>query len=152
MPNTPGAVGQGITALCSASPLDQTDQSIIRAILSGLGEIVELPESSFDAVTAVSGSGPGFFFEFVAAYEAAAVSLGFTPAQAQRLVRQTLAGSLSLLQSGSESPDELRNQVTSPGGTTKAGLDVMASQQFRQLILNTLEAAKNRSAELGKGK
>jgi pyrroline-5-carboxylate reductase len=152
MPNTPGAVGQGITALCSASPLDQADQSIIRAILSGLGEIVELPESSFDAVTAVSGSGPGFFFEFVAAYEAAAVSLGFTPAQAQRLVRQTLAGSLSLLQSGSESPDELRNQVTSPGGTTKAGLDVMASQQFRQLILNTLEAAKNRSAELGKGK
>ena len=150
MPNTPGAVGQGITALCSASPLVKADQAMVSAILSGLGEIVELPESMFDAVTAVSGSGPGFFFEFVAAYEAAAVSLGFSPAQAQRLVRQTFAGSLSLLQSSSETPDELRNQVTSPGGTTKAGLDVMSSQQFRKLILNTLQAAKNRSEELGK--
>lgn len=150
MPNTPGAVGQGITALCSASPLSKSDQALVSAILSGLGEMVELPESAFDAVTAVSGSGPGFFFEFVAAYEAAAVSLGFSPEQAKRLVRQTFAGSLSLLQSSSETPDELRNQVTSPGGTTKAGLDVMSSQQFRKLILNTLEAAKNRSKELGK--
>ena len=150
MPNTPGAIGKGVTARCSAKPLTPEDRAIVESICNGLGMSLEIPEDMFDAVTAVSGSGPGFFFEFISAYEEAAVELGFTPVQAQLLVRQTLLGSLALLQSTQESPDELRNQVTSPGGTTKAGLEALAKNQFRGTIKAALLAAKNRSEELGK--
>lgn len=150
MPNTPGAVGQGVTAQCSAAPLSPADAALIRSILSGLGDIIELPEEMFNAVTAVSGSGPGFFFEYVAAYEQAAVSLGFTPEQARFLVRRTFGGSLALLAATGETPDNLRNQVTSPGGTTKAGLDALAAAKFREAVAAALIAAKRRGEELGK--
>ncbi len=150
MPNTPGAVGQGITARCSLQSLTANDQALIDSSLAGLGMIVDVPESKFDAVTAVSGSGPGFFFEYVAAYEEAAVALGFTPEQAKLLVRQTFAGSLALLSASSETPEALRNQVTSPGGTTRAGLDALTAHKFREVVASALIAAKNRSEELGK--
>jgi pyrroline-5-carboxylate reductase len=150
MPNTPGAVGQGISARCSATPLASADAQIVDAILSGLGPVIELPESMFDAVTAVSGSGPGFFFEYVAAYEEAAVALGFTPDQAKLLVRQTFSGSLALLAATGETPVNLRIQVTSPGGTTKAGLDAMEAGKFREIVASALIAAKKRGEELGK--
>ena len=150
MPNTPGAVGQGISARCSLQSLSANDQALIDATLAGLGIIIDLPESKFDAVTAVSGSGPGFFFEYVAAYEEAAVALGFTPEQAKLLVRQTFTGSLALLAASNESPETLRNQVTSPGGTTRAGLDALAAHKFREVVAAALIAAKNRSEELGK--
>jgi pyrroline-5-carboxylate reductase len=149
MPNTPGAIGKGVTARCSAKALTPADRAIVEAICGGLGMTLEIPENMFDAVTAVSGSGPGFFFEYVSAYEEAAVELGFTPIQAQLLVRQTFLGSLALLQSTQETPETLRNQVTSPGGTTKAGLEALAKNQFRETIKAALLAAKNRSEELG---
>jgi pyrroline-5-carboxylate reductase len=150
MPNTPGAVGQGITAQCSAQPLSSGDAALIASILSGLGQTIELPEEMFNAVTAVSGSGPGFFFEYVAAYEQAAVALGFTPAQASLLVRQTFGGSLALLAATGETPEALRIQVTSPGGTTKAGLDALEAGKFREVVASALLAAKQRGEELGK--
>ena len=150
MPNTPGAIGRGVTARCSAVPLTPEDAKLVGALLSGLGEVIELPESMFDAVTAVSGSGPGFFFEYVAAYEQAAVALGFTPEQAKLLVRRTFEGSLALLQSTGDTPDNLRVQVTSPGGTTKAGLDALAAAKFREIVASALIAAKQRGEELGK--
>jgi len=150
MPNTPGAVGQGITALCSAQTLSPADAATVQAILAGLGAVVEVPESMFDAVTAVSGSGPGFFFEYVAAYEQAAVGLGFTPEQAKWLVRQTFAGSLALLSATGETPEALRNQVTSPGGTTRAGLDALEAGKFREVVASALLAARRRGEELGK--
>jgi pyrroline-5-carboxylate reductase len=150
MPNTPGAVGQGVSARCSAAPLTAADAKVVDAILSGLGRIMELPESMFDAVTAVSGSGPGFFFEYVAAYEEAAVALGFTPEQAKLLVRQTFSGSLALLAATGETPVNLRIQVTSPGGTTKAGLDALEAGKFRAVVASALLAARQRGEELGK--
>jgi pyrroline-5-carboxylate reductase len=104
----------------------------------------------FNAVTAVSGSGPGFFFEYVAAYEEAAVALGFTPEQAKLLVRQTFGGSLALLAATGETPVNLRIQVTSPGGTTKAGLDALEAGKFRAIVASALIAAKQRGEELGK--
>lgn len=150
MPNTPGAVGQGITALCSAQALSPVDTATVQAILSGLGSVVDVPETMFDAVTAVSGSGPGFFFEYVAAYEQAAVGLGFTPEQARSLVRQTFSGSLALLAATGETPDNLRDQVTSPGGTTRAGLDALEAGKFRDVVAAALIAARKRGEELGK--
>jgi len=150
MPNTPGAVGQGITALCSERPLSSADAANVQAILAGLGAVVEVPEPMFDAVTAVSGSGPGFFFEYVAAYEQAAVGLGFTPEQAKVLVSQTFSGSLALLAATGETPENLRNQVTSPGGTTRAGLDALEAGKFRDVVASGLLAARKRGEELGK--
>ena len=150
MPNTPGAVGQGITALCSEQTLSPADAATVQAILAGLGSVVEVPEPMFDAVTAVSGSGPGFFFEYVAAYEQAAVGLGFTPDQAKLLVRQTFSGSLALLAATGETPENLRNQVTSPGGTTRAGLDALEAGKFRDVVASALLAARKRGEELGK--
>ena len=150
MPNTPGAIGKGVTARCSAKVLTPEDRAIVDAICNGLGMTLEIPENMFDAVTAVSGSGPGFFFETISAYEEAALEFGFTPVQAQLLVRQTFLGSLTLLQSTQETPETLRNQVTSPGGTTKAGLEALSAHQFRETIKAALLAAKNRSEELGK--
>ena len=150
MPNTPGAIGKGVTARCSAKVLTPEDRAIVDAICNGLGMTLEIPENMFDAVTAVSGSGPGFFFETISAYEEAALELGFTSVQAQLLVRQTFLGSLALLQSTQETPETLRNQVTSPGGTTKAGLEALSAHQFRETIKAALLAAKNRSEELGK--
>ena len=150
MPNTPGAIGKGVTARCSAKVLTPEDRAIVDAICNGLGMTLEIPENMFDAVTAVSGSGPGFFFETISAYEEAALEFGFTPVQAQLLVRQTFLGSLALLQSTQETPETLRNQVTSPGGTTKAGLEALSAHQFRETIKAALLAAKNRSEELGK--
>ncbi|MFM7241421.1 MAG: pyrroline-5-carboxylate reductase [Opitutia bacterium] len=150
MPNTPGAVGQGISARCSATPLAAADARIVDAMLAGLGPVLELPEPMFDAVTAVSGSGPGFFFEYVAAYEQAAVGLGFTPEQARLLVRQTFSGSLALLAATGETPENLRNQVTSPGGTTRAGLDALEAGKFRDVVASALLAARKRGEELGK--
>ena len=150
MPNTPGAVGQGISARCASSPLSVADAAMVDTILAGLGPVLELPESMFDAVTAVSGSGPGFFFEYVAAYEEGAVALGFTPEQAKLLVRQTFSGSLALLAATGETPEALRIQVTSPGGTTKAGLDAMTAGKFREVVAAALIAAKLRGEELGK--
>jgi pyrroline-5-carboxylate reductase len=150
MPNTPGAVGQGITARCSAAPLSPADDALVNSVLSGLGGIIDLPEDMFNAVTAVSGSGPGFFFEYVAAYEQAAIALGFTPEQAKFLVRQTFSGSLALLAATGETPDNLRNQVTSPGGTTRAGLDALEAGKFREIVASALHAARKRGEELGK--
>jgi pyrroline-5-carboxylate reductase len=86
----------------------------------------------------------------VAAYEEAAIALGFTSEQAKLLVRQTFAGSLALLAASGETPEVLRNQVTSPGGTTRAGLDALTAHKFREVVASALIAAKSRSEELGK--
>lgn len=150
MPNTPGAIGQGITAWSSASPLATADRSALSRLLGGLGESVEVPESQLDAVTAVSGSGPGFFFEFLAAYERGAIALGLEPELARRLIRTTFVGSLALAESAGETPSRLRDQVTSPGGTTRAGLDVLQGAHLDDLVARALEAARDRSRELSR--
>lgn len=150
MPNTPGAIGHGITAWSSAAPLAEADSALTCTITSGLGDCLEVPEEQLDAVTAVSGSGPGFFFEFLAAYEAAARNLGLSPAVARRLVRTTFAGSLALADVTGERPEALRDQVTSPNGTTRAGLDALESALFRDAIAAALTAARDRARELSR--
>jgi pyrroline-5-carboxylate reductase len=111
---------------------------------------LELPEEQLDAVTAISGSGPGFFFEFLAAYEAAARNLGLSPNVVRRLVRETFKGSLALVESTNEKPESLRDQVTSPNGTTRAGLDALDKAHLRDAIAAALIAARDRSRELSR--
>jgi pyrroline-5-carboxylate reductase len=150
MPNTPGAIGQGMTAWSAETPLTDTDRDTLSKLLGGLGDSVEVSESQLDAVTAVSGSGPGFFFEFLAAYERGALALGLEPALARRLIRTTFVGSLALADATGEAPARLRDQVTSPGGTTRAGLDVLQGAHLDDLVAQALEAARDRARDLSR--
>ncbi len=150
MPNTPGQIGAGITAWCSRDPLPAPDHTTVEKLLHALGEFVPVPETDLDAVTGVSGSGPAYVFEFAAALRDAGVAAGLTPDIAEKLAVETLLGSARLLARKKIEPEKLRDQVTSPNGTTYAGLQRMKAGDFRGLIRETVLAATARSRELSK--
>lgn len=150
MPNTPSQIGAGITGWCVRDPLSPADQTTVETILGALGKSVEIAETQMDSLTAVSGSGPAYVFEFAAALRDAGVAAGLSPDTAQKLSVETLLGAARLLARKNIEPETLRNQVTSPNGTTFAGLQRMASGDFRGLIRETVLAAKARSEELSK--
>ncbi|HVW20684.1 MAG TPA: pyrroline-5-carboxylate reductase [Opitutaceae bacterium] len=151
MPNTPGQIGAGITAWSPLRPLSAGDRAAVEAILGALGRTLEVPESQLDAVTALSGSGPGYVFEFASALCEAGAAAGLEPEQARALALQTLIGSAKLLEKRQAPPEQLRDEVVSPNGTTHAGLQRMAQGGFRDLIRQAVLAAKARSEELGRG-
>jgi len=148
MPNTPGRIGAGITAWCPEHPLTATDRTHVTAMLSALGQAVEMDEVHLDAATAVSGSGAGFVFEFAAALCAAGEAADLPPEVARQLALETLLGSARLIARTGENPEKLRDQVTSPNGTTFAGLERLRAGDFRGLIRETVLAAKARAVEL----
>ncbi len=150
MPNTPGQIGAGITAWAARAPLAAADRSIIDAILGALGRVVAVEEPQLDAVTALSGSGPGYIFEFAAALRDAGEAAGLPRDISRQLAVETLLGSARLLAASEAEAEVLRDQVTSPNGTTYAGLQRMESAHFRRLIKETVLAAKHRSEELSK--
>jgi pyrroline-5-carboxylate reductase len=149
MPNTPGRIGAGISAWCANRPLTDADSAIVAALLGALGQVHEVPESLMDAVTAVGGSGPGFVFEFTAALREAAVEAGFPAGLADAFARSVVAGSGRLLEGGAD-PDALRDQVTSPAGTTAAGLEVLRKSAFRSIVRDAVLAATRRGGELSR--
>jgi pyrroline-5-carboxylate reductase len=148
MPNTPGQIGAGITAWCPRAPLAENDHAIVQTLLGALGAAVEVPEADLDAVTGVSGSGPAYVFEFAAALRDAGLAAGLTRATAEKLSVETLLGAARLLARKQIDPEILRDQVTSPNGTTYAGLQRMKAGDFRGLIRETVLAATARSKEL----
>jgi pyrroline-5-carboxylate reductase len=148
MPNTPGQIGAGITAWCAHTPLSEADRGVVESLLDALGTKVEVPEADLDAVTGVSGSGPAYVFEFAAALRDAGVAAGLVPETANRLAVETLLGAARLLARKQVDPEILRDQVTSPNGTTFAGLQRMKARDFRGLIRETVLAATARSKEL----
>jgi len=150
MPNTPGQIGLGITAWSARAALSAADRQAVENILGSLGIVLELPEADLDAVTAVSGSGPAYLFEFAAAFRAAAVATGLPPATAEKLAFETIRGAAKLLETTGEDPEKLRDAVTSPGGTTAAALQVFQTANFRQTFADAIAAAKRRSEELAK--
>jgi pyrroline-5-carboxylate reductase len=150
MPNTPAAIGAGITAYCAQTSLTDADRATLERILGALGEFLALDEQHFDAVTAVGGSGPGFVFEFIGALRDGGIAAGLPPEVAQRLATQTALGSLQLLAHTGATPEALRDQVVSPNGTTFAGLQVLANAQFRDLLRTTILAAAKRADELSR--
>jgi pyrroline-5-carboxylate reductase len=150
MPNTPGQIGAGITAWSSRDPLSESDRSILKTLLDALGQSVEVPEADLDAVTGLSGSGPAYVFEFAAALRDAGVAAGLTRGAAEKLAVETLLGSARLLARKNVEPEILRDQVTSPNGTTFAGLQRLKAGDFRGLIRETVLAATARSRELSK--
>lgn len=150
MPNTPGQIGAGITGWCARQPLSAADRRLVDTVLGALGQAIELEEKQLDAVTAVSGSGPAFLFEFIAALREGGVAAGLPREVAAQLAQATALGSARLLAETQAEPEALRDQVTSPHGTTYAGLQRMAARGFRDTIKETILAAKARSEELSK--
>lgn len=150
MPNTPAAIGRGITVCTANRRVGPRERGLCEALLSAVGEVgwVE-DEALIDAVTAVSGSGPAYVFLLVEALAAAGVKAGLEPALAMRLARATVAGSGELLHRSELDAATLRQNVTSPGGTTAAALSVlMGSDGLEALMTRAVEAAASRGREL----
>lgn len=153
MPNTPGQIGQGITVWTASKEVTAEQQTIARAILGALGEEVFVEDESYlDMATALSGSGPAYVFLFTEALIDAGVHMGFPRRIAEQLVLQTIKGSASFYQDAGRHPATLRNQVTSPGGTSAEALYYLEKAGFRTAISRAVWAAYQRSLELGKEK
>jgi pyrroline-5-carboxylate reductase len=148
MPNTPGQIGRGVTAYSSEQPLEDVLLHSIESILGALGIVYKVPENQLDAVTAVSGSGPAYVFEFIEALTDAGVQAGLEETLALSLAKETVLGSALLLDQSNTSPEALRKAVTSPGGTTEAALNILQNGKFRNLICEAVLSAKHRSIEL----
>lgn len=148
MPNTPGQIGAGITVWSALGELAPLDREIVDAILGALGKVIELPEAHLDAVTGLSGSGPAYVFEFAAALRDAGEAAGLPADTAWKLALETIVGSAQLMARPGANPETLRDQVTSPNGTTFAGLKRMSARDFRGTIKEAVLAATARSKEL----
>ena len=149
MPNTPALVGKGAAAIAPGSAATPDDLAWARGILEAVGTVATVSESDLDAVTGLSGSGPAYLFRLAEALRAAGVAQGLDPDTADALTRQTLLGAATLLASSGEDPGRLRENVTSKGGTTAAGLAVLDDADFMGLIDRVVDAATRRSRELG---
>lgn len=150
MPNTPAQVNMGVTCWMAAADVAEEQKTQTQAILGALGEEIEVYHEDFlDMQTGLGGSGPGFVFLIIEAMIDAGVQMGFARAQAQTIVLQTIAGSVELMKVSGEHPAELRNKVTSPGGTTAAGIDALERGRLRTVLTDGILAAYRRSRELG---
>ncbi len=151
MPNTPALVDEGMSAISAGSHCDETHLAEAEALMASVGKVIRVPEKQQDAVTAISGSGPAYIFFVVESMIEAGVHLGLPRATAHELVVQTLFGSAHMLRETNEHPTVLREQVTSPAGTTAAALRELEIHKVRAAFLAALEAARNRSRELASG-
>lgn len=150
MPNLPAQVGEAITAICRGRYAPSGDVKAARQIFNCIGKTVVVEERWMDAVTAVSGSGPGYVFYFVECLEKAARSLGLNPLLARELVAQIMKGSARLLEQSGAAADVLRARVTSKGGTTQAALVVFEKRKTEKIFQQALHAARKRAKELSK--
>ncbi len=149
MPNTPALVQAGAAALCKGTAAIQGDLDMVRQILEAVGKAVVVPEALMDAVTGLSGSGPAYVFTFIEGLIDAGVREGLPRTVAQELVVQTVLGAALMCQNTGKHPAELTAMVTSPGGTTVAGLHVLERAALRGILLDAVRAATERSRELG---
>lgn len=152
MPNTPALVGEGVTALCGGIHATMEHLSWAHELLSPLGKVVLVREGLMDAVTGLSGSGPAYVFLFIESMIEAGVRAGIPRDIAKDLVYHTMQGSVKMAFETKEHPAKLREQVTSPGGTTAAALATFERGAFRALVSDAVMAAVERSKELGDGK
>ena len=149
MPNTPMLVGQGMSVLASGRYTRPEQLALVNELLAAVGRVATVAEAQMDAVTALSGSGPAYFFLVVEAMVEGGVGLGLTREVATQLVVQTMIGSAALLDDSGQSAVELRAAVTSPAGTTAAALRELERGGLRSAFMEALHAAKDRSAEQG---
>ena len=151
MPNTPALVGLGAAAIAASANASDDDVLWAESILSAVGTVTVVDEPELDAVTGLSGSGPAYLFLLAEAMTAAGVQQGLTVDIADRLTRQTLLGAASLLAASDDDPAQLRSNVTSPGGTTAAAIEVMQQNHLERIVKSAIAAATERSRELAQG-
>jgi pyrroline-5-carboxylate reductase len=152
MPNTPALIGEGAAAVAKGSFAKKSDVKLAQIIFNAVGISVEIEESLIDAVTGLSGSGPAYCFLIIEALIEGGEKMGLPQDLAAKLAMQTMLGAARLCLSSDKSPAELREMVTSPGGTTVAGLKVLEEGKIRATIISAVEAATKRSKELAGGK
>ena len=153
MPNTPAQIGEGITVWTTSATVRPAQADLARKILSALGQEIFVEEESYlDMATALSGTGPAYVFLFIEALFDAGVHLGFPQRIAEQLIVQTIRGSVDYYQARKLHPAALRNEVTSPGGTSAAALYYLEKAGFRTAVSRAVWAAYERSQELGKGR
>ncbi len=150
MPNTPATVGSGITALAMGSQAKDGDRQIAKKLFQSVGEVVEVAEELMDAVTGLSGSGPAYVAMIVEALADGGVKSGLPREIAMQLALATIKGTVELLQTTKIHPAELKDRVTSPGGTTIAGVAELESGGLRSALIQAVQSATRRSQELGK--
>jgi pyrroline-5-carboxylate reductase len=150
MPNTPALIGAGVSGLYATEGVDAKDRQMAEKILAAAGKLVWFErEQMLDAVTAVSGSGPGYVFYFIEALEEAATSLGLDAQAARLLAIETFLGAARLAASSSDEPAVLRAKVTSKGGTTESAIDYMQRQEIKRHIVEAVRMAERRAREMG---
>lgn len=151
MPNTPALVGKGASAFCLGSRCEDEDGDTVRALLSSVGLAVQVPEKLMDAVTGLSGSGPAYVYLVIEALADGGVRAGLPRADALQLAAQTVSGAAEMVLQTGEHPAVLKDMVTSPGGTTIAGLSVLEEKKVRSAFISAVSAATDRATELGRG-
>ena len=151
MPNTPALVDEGMAAISRGSHCDDAHLVEAESLMASTGRVVQVPERQQDAITAISGSGPAYIFFVVESMIEAGVHLGLPRTTATELVVQTVVGSAKLLRETGEHPTVLREQVTSPGGTTAAAVRELEDHKVRAAFLTAMEAARDRSRALAEG-
>jgi pyrroline-5-carboxylate reductase len=149
MPNTPALVRAGATAIAAGAHASSADMDVAAAIFASVGIVERVPEDALDAVTALSGSGPAYVFLMVEALAAAGVRVGLPESTAAALAAQTVFGAGKLLRESGEAPEALRRKVSSPGGTTVAGIERLEQRDFRGAVAQAVERATERGRELG---
>jgi len=150
MPNTPALVGQGITGLFPCPSVTSIDKALVEQVIGTTGQYVWVDkESQLDAVTALSGSGPAYVFYFLEAMTEAGMGMGLSAEQAYKLAVATFSGAASLAAASTESPEVLRQRVTSKGGTTYAAITSMEASGVKPLFVKAMQAAEMRARELG---
>lgn len=148
MPNTPAQIGKGVSAISPGASATNDHLSLTKDLLSASGLVVEVAEENQDAVTALSGSGPAYFFNFIEAMIKAGVNLGLTEEIATQLAIGTITGSAAMLQESGINAATLRKNVTSPNGTTAAALKVFSDSNLEKIVADAMVAAKKRAQEL----
>ncbi len=149
MPNRPALIGAGVTGLYAGSEVSAAERAVTERLLEAVGSVVWVDaESEIDLVTAVSGSGPAYFFLLIELLEAAAIAQGLSPEVARKLAVGTAAGASALAKASGEEPSVLREQVTSKGGTTAAALEIFKAADLRSIVARAVEAAAERSREI----
>jgi pyrroline-5-carboxylate reductase len=150
MPNTPCLIGKGASGYALGKHAGKADGELVARLLSAVGAAFEVPEKLLDAVTGLSGSGPAFVYSMIEALAEGGTAEGMPPQLALELAARTVAGAADMVLQTGESPTVLRERVTSPGGTTLAGLGVLRERGFSDAVKDAVQAATRRSAELGK--
>ncbi len=150
MPNTPCLIGRGASGFSLGEHATKADGKLVATLLSAVGTAYEVPEELLDAVTGLSGSGPAFVYSMIEALAAGGMAAGLPAELAEELAIRTAAGAAEMVLQTGEKPAVLRERVTSPGGTTLAGLGVLTERGFKDAVVEAVQAAARRSAELGR--